>query len=189
MNVFDFDNTIYDGESGIHLFLFYLKRHPSLIRHAPRVIQGLIDYKRHKISLDDVLERYADIFHEFLSRIQDFDGEIREFWDRHEHRLRPCIQALRQPGDLVISASPEHSLKEVCGRIGFHRYIGTRINEETASFDFICYRENKVRAFREQCPGEEIDWFFTDSMNDKPLMDIARHVVMVGKRGRMVKVK
>ena len=31
MRVFDFDNTIYDGESGLDIFLFYLKKEPKLI--------------------------------------------------------------------------------------------------------------------------------------------------------------
>jgi phosphoserine phosphatase len=188
MNVYDFDNTIYDGESGVQLFFFYLKKYPSLVRYAPRVLKGVYDYRRHRVTLDEALVNYADVFHEFLSRV-DLERDVREFWDQHANRLRTFIRTLRRPDDLVISASPEQSLREACTRLGIQRWIGTKINEQTASFDFICYRENKVRAFRQQYPGQEIDYFYTDSLNDKPLMDIARHVVMVGKKGAMARVK
>ena len=40
MNVYDFDNTIYDGESTFDLFLFYLKKKPSLIRLMPTVVSA-----------------------------------------------------------------------------------------------------------------------------------------------------
>lgn len=36
MNVYDFDGTIYDGDSSVDFFLYALKRMPSLIRYAPR---------------------------------------------------------------------------------------------------------------------------------------------------------
>ena len=31
MRVFDFDNTIYDGESGFDIFLYFLRKEPKLI--------------------------------------------------------------------------------------------------------------------------------------------------------------
>ncbi|MDR0531364.1 MAG: HAD-IB family phosphatase [Oscillospiraceae bacterium] len=189
MNVYDFDNTLYDGESGVHMFLFYLKKKPRFIRYAPQVFKGVLDYKRHKLTLTEALARYEDIFHEFLASIADFEADAKEFWDKYEHRLRPIYAQLRRPDDLVISASPEHSLKEICSRMGISRYIGTRINEETDTFEFICFRENKVKAFREQYPCDEIDDFYTDSMNDKPLMELAKRVFFVGKKGQLTQMK
>ena len=41
MNVFDFDNTIYDGESAIDFFLYYLKKDPKLIRYLPSIIVAM----------------------------------------------------------------------------------------------------------------------------------------------------
>ena len=44
MNVYDFDNTIYDGESFIDLFIFLFKKDPSLVKYIPDVINGLYNY-------------------------------------------------------------------------------------------------------------------------------------------------
>ena len=35
MNVYDFDNTIYRGESAVDLFWYYLKQDKSLLRYVP----------------------------------------------------------------------------------------------------------------------------------------------------------
>jgi phosphoserine phosphatase len=123
-----------------------------------------------------------------LKGIEDYAADMREFWDKHEHRLRPFYKRLQRPDDLIISAGPEQSLWEICGRLGVKHFIGSVINEATGQLEFACFRENKVKAFRERWPGQEIDSFYTDSMNDKPLMDIAREVFMVKKNG-LVQIK
>jgi len=188
MNVYDFDNTLYDGESGVQFFLFYLKKTPGLLRYAPQALRGIINYKRGLVTLDQVIEHYAGLMQPFFESIKDIKGDMRAFWDMHEHRLRPFYKRLQRPDDLIISAGPEQSLREICGRLGVKHFIGSVINEETRSFDFVCFRENKVKAFRERYPGREIDDFYTDSMNDKPLMDIAKRVFLVKKR-EIVRIK
>lgn len=47
VNVYDFDNTIYDGESGFDIFMFYLKKDPKEIaKLIPRFGEAFIRYKR-----------------------------------------------------------------------------------------------------------------------------------------------
>ena len=46
MNVYDFDNTIYRGESAVDLFWYYLKQDKSLLRYVPEVAAALVRYKR-----------------------------------------------------------------------------------------------------------------------------------------------
>ena len=37
MNVYDFDDTIYDGDSSIDFFKFFIKKDPSVITYAPSI--------------------------------------------------------------------------------------------------------------------------------------------------------
>ena len=46
MNVFDFDNTIYDGESVIDFFMYYCKKDKSLLKYIPTVMNALVKYKK-----------------------------------------------------------------------------------------------------------------------------------------------
>ena len=50
MNVYDFDNTIYDGESGFDIFMFYLKKDPKEIaKLIPRFGEAFIRFWKIKI--------------------------------------------------------------------------------------------------------------------------------------------
>jgi len=186
MNVWDFDDTIYDGESGMSMLRFFLRRKPSLVRHLPRVAVGVLRYKTGRLQAEKVAEQVGDLLAIFLDKAGSGDTaqDMREFWDAHEHKIRPLYRELQQPDDVIVSAGPEQSLREICGRLGVQHYIGTVVNEKTKRIDFVCYRDNKVKAFRERFPDAVIENFYTDSMDDKPMMDIAQRGFMV--RGNVV---
>lgn len=61
----------------------------------------------------------------------------------------------------------------------FLHYGGSSIDKNTGKFIRLCFLDNKVKIFRELYPNAHIDNFYTDSMNDKPMMDIADHVFFV----------
>lgn len=44
MNVYDFDGTIYNGDSTIDFFLYALKRNPSVLRYLPKQVWGFVLY-------------------------------------------------------------------------------------------------------------------------------------------------
>ena len=44
MNVYDFDGTIYDGDSTIDFFFYSLKKKPSLICYLPKQATGFLLY-------------------------------------------------------------------------------------------------------------------------------------------------
>ncbi|MDR3343980.1 MAG: haloacid dehalogenase-like hydrolase [Oscillospiraceae bacterium] len=188
MNVFDFDNTIYDGESGVDLFRFYLKRYPDLLKFTPKVAAALIRYKQHKITVDEAIALYAPIIEDFLRRLEDPERDMREFWDLHQHKIKPFYENLRREDDLIISASPETELAEICGRIGVKCFLGSVIDDDTRQITHFNFRQNKVAYFRQKYPDAEIDTLFTDSFNDRWLMEIAKHVVLVdGDKYRRIK--
>lgn len=64
-------------------------------------------------------------------------------------------------------------------RIGVKNYVGSSIDKNTGKFIRLCFLENKVKIFNELYHGAHIDNFYTDSMNDKPMMDIADRVFFV----------
>ena len=67
-------------------------------------------------------------------------------------------------------------------------YVGSSIDKKTGKFKRLCFLGNKVEAFYEMFPDGEIDDFYTDSMNDKPLMDIAKRVFLV-KGNKITQIK
>ena len=58
MNVFDFDGTIYDGDSSVDFWLFCLQKKPSLLRCFPRQLRGAVLYKFGRITKEEFKSRY-----------------------------------------------------------------------------------------------------------------------------------
>ncbi len=111
MNAYDFDNTIYRGESILDLFFFYLKKNPSLVRYLPMMLTGLVKYKLRMISIEQLLEAYSRFAEQFFFGLESFQDDMVEFWDQHMHKIKPFYYAQREDDDLIITASAEIFLR------------------------------------------------------------------------------
>ncbi len=188
LNVYDFDNTIYDGESAMDFFFFYLKRDPPLVKYMPKVFHALYKYKRGNVSLEEAINNYGDTVSDYFVTMTDIDSIVSDFWDKYEKNIKPFYAEIQKEDDLIISGSPEFSLKEICKRIGVKHYIGSVIDFETGEFKRFCFKENKVKAFNELYKGHEIDDFYTDSLHDLPLIEISKNAYFV-KGNKITKIK
>ncbi len=188
MNVFDFDNTIYRGESFVDIFIMVLKKDPKLLKYAPNMLEGVIQYKRGTLRLEAAFAKYSKYFEEYVVTLDDLNSLAVEFWDKNMHKIKPFYREVQQADDLVISASPEIMIAEVCRRLGIKNYIGTQINEKTGQLGRVCFREKKIEAFFERYPNGKIEALYTDSMHDKPLMDISEKVFFV-KGNKITQIK
>ena len=189
MNVYDFDNTIYNGESCFDLFLFYLRRRPSLLFLLPKVAYAFAKYKRGKVTVDDFLSVYAPQVEQKLRDIPDIEGDMRAFWDTHEHKIKPFYAEIRRPDDVLITAGPDFSVREICRRLSIDNYLASRVNLDTGKIEHFNLRERKIEAFRERYPDAEIDDFYTDSPeNDRFLIELSRRAYCV-KGNRITQIK
>lgn len=188
MNVYDFDNTIYRGESAIDLFLYYLRRDKSLLRYMPQVGAALVRYKRGRIGIEEALNVYGARVAEYFRTIPDFEADLQVFWDAHMKNIKPFYARLHRSDDVILSASPERVLAEICRRIGVTHCIGTQMDEKTGEITRFCFRENKVGCLLSRFPDAKVDNFYTDSFNDRPIIDLAEHAFLVkGNRIKQLK--
>ena len=188
MNVYDFDNTIYDGESVIDFFLYYCKKDKSLLKYIPSVFFAMLRYKRGKITVEEALSGYGKTVTDYLSENSGIADEMKIFWDSNMHKIKPFYKELQSDDDLIISCSPEFSLEIICKRLGIKSYIGSVIDVESGEIKRLCFRENKVKAFFEEYPETEIENFYTDSLNDAPLIEISKNAFLV-KGNKITKIK
>ncbi len=188
MNVYDFDNTIYDGESGVDLFKFFLRKDPGLLLKIPWGAKLLYDYKFLKLPLQTVLDKHTPRIEAYGQKIGDLRVLAKEFWDKNAIKIKPFYIKQRSEDDLIISACLDFVLDEVCRRLGGISYIGSEVDMEKKTLIRFCYRENKVLMFKEKYPGCKIDNLYTDSFNDQPLMDISENVYLVSGN-KVTKIK
>ena len=103
MNVYDFDGTIYNGDSTRDFYFFCLKRHKSILKFLPMQGYHFIRYALKLITKTQFKEK----FYTFFTGIDDIDGEVKLFWEKHENNMLTWWPDWRKDDDVLISASPE----------------------------------------------------------------------------------
>ena len=180
MNVYDFDGTIYDGDSSVDFILYCLRYNPKLTLHLLPAIPRGIDFFLKKISLTQ--------YKEILFRIWKVLGkekvlELREaFWKSHHQKIKKWYFETQKESDVVISASPYFLLEPICHQLGIRHLIASPFDLETGTCNGPnCRDHQKVIRFYEEFPDGEVDCFYSDSDADLPLARIARQAIKVKK--------
>ena len=174
MDVYDFDGTLYRGDSTTDFVKWCIKRHPAVVSTLPLTgLAAIACFGAHAIDKT----RFKAVLYRFLPRIPDVEGELERFWRVHEHNISgPCHA---RPGDLVISASPEFLLRDVCARRGLE-LMASQVDPHTGRvLGRNCSGAEKIVRLQERYPGVIVEHFYSDSHNDDPLAKIAREAFMV----------
>ena len=153
MNVYDFDDTIFRGDSTRAFWAYCLKRAPGLARFLPRQCAAAVRYALGRTAK----EAFKEAFFSFLQGVPDADAWAEDFWRTHERRFRPWYLAQKQPDDLVVSASPEFLLAPACRRLGIRPPIASRVDARTGRYTGLnCKGAEKVSRFRMRRSGSFI---------------------------------
>lgn len=175
INVYDFDNTIYRGDSSFDFFCHCARRLPRVLLCAAGALPWLLMMLLGMAEKTRVKER----FYRYLRQVPDVKQEVDRFWRTHEKNVKAWYLDQKRAGDLIISASPEFLLHPVMERLELS-FIASRVDPETGRYDGLnCHGKEKVRRLRESRPEVEIDRFYSDSCHDAPLAGIAREAFMV----------
>lgn len=179
MNVYDFDKTIYNGDSTIDFYLFSLKKKPSLIRYLPIQIFGFVLYFCGKIDKTQLKEK----FFRFVESI-DCEKYVVEFWARNQKKIAGWYIEQQKNDDVVISASPDFLLRPCCDQIGIKHLIASEVDSKNGRFlSGNCYGAMKVHRFKEVFGECRIESFYSDSLSDSPMARIANSAFLVTKKG------
>ena len=195
--VFDFDHTLYDGDSGAHLVSWLIKRsgwRKLLALVASPVLLPMVAWlptRRRGIS--------GFLWIGTVAARRDIDTLIDAYVCANAASIRarllvPALAVLhrhREAGDEVVIATgapPElaraildfvaHEDLPVIGSLG-ERFLGGYVTAQH------CHAENKMRMLRAHGHGD-IDIAYSDSCADLPLLKAARNPVVVNpKPGRV----
>lgn len=176
MNVYDFDKTIYYGDSTIDFYLFSLKRNWSLIRFLPKQIISGIKYKLGLCTK----EVFKENFFVFLNAINDIDIEIAVFWEHNLKYIKKWYINQKERDDIIISASPEFLLKPLVEILEIRDVIGSNVDKSTGRFlGKNCYGEEKVIRLELLYADSLVDTFYSDSLSDLPMARKAQNAYLV----------
>lgn len=174
MNVYDFDGTIYEGDSTRDFWKFSVKRHPACLKTLPVSLFWGAGYGLKLVDRD----KFKSHFYPFLALIPDIDEEIKIFWETHEKNIMTWYREAQRPDDLIMSASPQFLLDPVSEMLGV-RIIASPVDKHTGKLlGPNNHGERKCRRFDEAYPGNSIDNFYSDAHTDDPLAKRAKQAFL-----------
>lgn len=174
MRVFDFDKTIYQRDSTVAFYLFSSKNNFKQLRVLPKFIVAGLKYKMGRISKTEMKR----VFFRFLAEIDDLDKLIERFWE-DKALMTWYIKDIRE-SDVIISASPEFLVKPMMKKYGIEKVIASDVDRHTGEFySPNCYGVEKVIRFKKSAYFGKIDEFYSDSLTDSPLAEMAKEAYLV----------
>ncbi|MBE6969700.1 MAG: phosphoserine phosphatase [Ruminococcaceae bacterium] len=180
MNVYDFDGTIYNGDSSVNFLLYALKKKPGTLLYLPKQLWGFVLYALKKIDKTTLKEYYFS----FLAAV-DAMALAESFWDEQEGRIFDWYLRQRQEDDMVISASPDFLLRPICRRLGISRLIASRVDARSGKFTGAnCHDVEKPKRLAAEYGLTKVEAFYSDSLSDLPMAQIAERAYMV-KKGKV----
>ena len=183
MNIYDFDNTIYDGDTGIDIILYSLVRHPfKIIKSCFKSIPLFIKYKKRKIKF----ELFKESMFSFLFKINNLDNYLNIFVEKHLKKIKPWYYKNQKEDDIVISASYEIWIKKFCNKINIKNVIATKTDKNGKILGNNCKNKEKINRLLLQFPNIDVKDAFSDSMDDLPMFKIAKNSYLV-KKDKLIK--
>jgi HAD superfamily phosphoserine phosphatase-like hydrolase len=177
LDLYDFDGTIYDGDSGVDLILFSIKKKPSLIFYYIGSLWIVIKYLFKLIKKEEMKNRIFG----FLKYFPDTDKFVKEFWECHEHKMKEFWTSKKShKNDIIISASGRFWLEPIAEKYKVRELFATDIDPKTGKVSGNnCHGKEKVKIFRDKYPDARIMKMYTDSKNDLPLIEAAEEGILV----------
>lgn len=172
MIAYDFDNTIFKGDSSTGFYKYCLSKRPLLViyyllRSFPTLLLFIFKL-RSTIQAKDKL--FA-----FVPKLNDIIELVEDYWDINERRIKEWYLKQYDQDDLVISASYDFIVKPICERLNIKNVIATDYHlKKGKTVSLHCYKENKIIMFNEQYPKKKINAAYSDSPSDIPLLEYAK---------------
>ncbi len=194
--VFDFDHTLYDGDSGTHLFRWLILRSPwrtALALLLTPVFGPMIAVLRtRRVGIS----AYVWVGTVGLHRRRDLDALIDAYVACHRDqlaaRLLPIafdvLEAHRQAGDEVVVATgaPPRLASAILGFVAHADVpvVGTAVGPKFGAVVAVhhCHAEQKMRMIRAAGYGAPIAVAYSDSSADLPLLKAAVRAVVVNPK-------
>ena len=177
MNVYDFDDTIYDGDSTLEFFKFCLFRKKRIILLTPIIVIYFLKYKLGIICKDAFKER----FYSFLIKIENIDEMVELFWKRNHIKIKKWYLEQKQEFDVIVTASPLFLVEPICDLLGVN-VIASMVDKNNGKLiSKNCFGDEKVIRFLDEYPNVIIKEFYSDSITDLPLAKLALKSYFVNK--------
>ncbi len=178
MNVYDFDETVFKGDTEVYFFNYMFRRigaFPWKLNY--RFYEWISNHKMMRKT------KAREKCYRILRAVDDIDAVLEDFWDEHEKYLLDWYLKAKRPDDVIASGTPAFLMIPIVKRLGLTELIATDMDKHTGKVNgnYVVLQE-KVTEFRKKFPGQTIDNFYSDSWTDHFLAEIAVHAYAMDEK-------
>ena len=198
--VFDFDHTLYDGDSGSHLFKWLIERNAwrkglaLLIAPVFGPMIAFLPTRRRGISA------FVWVGTLGMRTVADFNAATGRYVAAHtdaiQQRLLPIalnvLRAHRVAGDRVVIATgaPPELARAMLALVAHEDLpvVGTRVSPKYGAIGAVrhCHHRMKMTMIREAGFTSPVEKAYSDSSADLPLLQTAQYPVVVNPKEKSV---
>lgn len=179
MNIYDFDGTIYNGDSGIDFIKYSFIRAPFLVTISLiKCFFKFLKYKRGKVKFEEVK---SAIF-SYVKRINNLERFISKFVNKNKYKIKRFYLTQKKKNDVIITASLDFYVKPLCHSVGIKRIISTKYDVNKCQIiGDNCKGDIKAQMIEKRFPNTKIKDIYTDSLSDSSMFKYAQNVYIVNK--------
>ena len=176
-NVYDFDGTIYDGDSSTDFIKLLIKKNKKLILYLPKMLFSFIGYKIKIINKERMKESFFSVLKEF----DNIDKIVIEFWNINDYKIKDFFRNKKHTCDIIASASPYFLLEPITKKYKVKDLFASPIDKKTGKYNGInCHGKEKVRLLKGKYKDIIIETMYTDNIKaDRPLLELAKKSYVV----------
>lgn len=192
--IFDLDNTLLGGDSDYEWGQFLVERH--IVDGEEYERENARYYQQYKAGTLDILEFLAFALRPLAQHSRDaLDRWHAEFMQQKilpmiGDKARDLVEKHRQAGDtlIIITATNRFVTEPIASEFGIDQLIATEPEIKNGSYTgkvtgTPCFKEGKVERLNDWLESNQYklddSWFYSDSHNDLPLLNVVDHPVAV----------
>ncbi len=194
LSVYDFDDTLYNGDSSIRFWWFMLIRRPVFLLLSPWFLLLLLLHAVKLVDRDHFKQAMYIVVEGLKTEI--LQARVDSFWSREKKKINSWVKSRisqeKKEGlkILCISASPRFLLDQISAELGIEILICTEMKTvENHQTRFMagpnCRGQEKVRRLQDWADLQQVKYkvvrFCSDSQADLPLYQLAEEKYKVVK--------
>lgn len=179
IDLYDFDKTVYPADSTFEFWIFCLQRCPWIVIYVPVQLVFFLLFAIKILKTGT----FKSLFLRFVTLLPT-EKMVKAFWDKNEHKIYPWFQkSMRARYTVVISASPDYLLREICQRLEVDLLVCTLCDDKTGKLLSInCKGAEKVTRLSLALKEYTVDTVYSDDkVSDAPIFELGKNKIHTNK--------
>lgn len=168
MNIYDFDNTIFKGDSSVKFLFYSLLRYPFIVIISLfKSLYAIITFKEYDIIKSKMFS--------FVKHINNYNEYLDKYVDSKMKYIKKFYLDKQKDNDVIISATFDFIIERFCNRLNIKYFIASKYDiDKCMIIGKNCKGEEKVKQFYLNFKDPIVNETYSDSDSDIPMLKLGK---------------